>query len=156
MLVYRYTQRGVLGCGMFFSIDPSNGVAIYEQIVRQVKFAIAEGTLCPGQLLPSVRLLSQQLAINPNTIARAYLQLQADEVIQPLRGRGLAVCADAPQRCREVRRALLAQRLRSVLAEALHAGLKASEIRDLVRSELQALARTISTIADEPDEAIPP
>jgi GntR family transcriptional regulator len=81
---------------MFFSIDPSNGVAIYEQIVRQVKFAIAEGTLCPGQLLPSVRQLSQQLAINPNTIARAYQQLQADEVIETLRGRGLAVARGRP------------------------------------------------------------
>ena len=81
---------------MFFSIDPQNGVAIYEQIVRQVKFAIAEGTLGPGQLLPSVRLLSQQLAINPNTIARAYLQLQADEVVESLRGRGMAVSTDAP------------------------------------------------------------
>lgn len=141
---------------MFFSIDPSNGVAIYEQIVRQVKFAIAEGTLCPGQLLPSVRLLSQQLAINPNTIARAYLQLQADEVIQPLRGRGLAVCADATQRCREIRRTLIAQRLRSVLSEALHGGLTAAEIRDIVRSELYSLAGTVSRISDEPDEVVSP
>jgi DNA-binding transcriptional regulator YhcF (GntR family) len=82
-------------CWMFFSIDPTNGVAIYEQIVRQVKFAVAEGTLCPGQLLPSVRQLGLQLAINPNTIARAYQQLQADQVIETLRGRGLAVCAGA-------------------------------------------------------------
>jgi len=55
---------------MFFSIDPSGGVTIYEQIVRQVKLAIAEQTLRPGQLLPSVRPLSHQLAINPNTVAR--------------------------------------------------------------------------------------
>ena len=55
---------------MFFSIDANNGVAIYEQIVRQVKFAIAEESLRPGQLLPSVRTLSVQLALNPNTIAR--------------------------------------------------------------------------------------
>ena len=141
---------------MFFSIDPSNGVAIYDQIVRQVKFAIAEGTLCAGQLLPSVRLLSQQLAINPNTIARAYLQLQADEVIQPLRGRGLAVCEDAPQRCREIRRTLIAGRLRSVLSEALHGGLKAAEIREIVRTELQLLAGTVNTISADPDEAVPP
>jgi GntR family transcriptional regulator len=141
---------------MFFSIDPSNGVAIYEQIVRQVKFAIAEGTLCPGQLLPSVRLLSQQLAINPNTIARAYLQLQADEVIQTLRGRGLAVCAGATERCREIRRTLIAQRLRSVLFEALHGGLKAAEIREIVRTELQLLADTVNTISADPEAAVPP
>lgn len=137
---------------MFFSIDPSNGVAIYEQIVRQVKFAIAEGTLCPGQLLPSVRQLSQQLAINPNTIARAYQQLQADQVIETLRGRGLTVCAGATEPCREIRRALIAQRLRSALAEALHGGLKAAEIREIVKHQLDLLSGTVATVASAPNE----
>lgn len=138
---------------MFFSIDPQSGVAIYEQIVRQVKFAIAEGTLGPGQLLPSVRQLSQQLAINPNTIARAYLQLQADEVAESLRGRGLAVCVGAPQRCRELRRTLIAERLRTVLVEALHGGLKTAEIRELVRTQLESLSGTVNTVASDPDAA---
>ncbi len=138
---------------MFFSIDPQSGVAIYEQIVRQVKFAIAEGTLGPGQLLPSVRQLSQQLAINPNTIARAYLQLQADQVAESLRGRGLAVCAGAPQRCRELRRTLIAERLRTVLVEALHGGLKAAEIREIVRTQLDSLSGTVNTVASAPDAA---
>ena len=138
---------------MFFSIDPTNGVAIYEQIVRQVNFAVAEGTLCPGQLLPSVRQLGQQLAINPNTIARAYQQLQADQVIESLRGRGLAVCAGATQRCREVRRSLIAERLRSALAEALHGGLKVEEIHEIVEGELQCLAGTVTTIGAEPIDA---
>ena len=141
---------------MFFSIDPQNGVAIYEQIVRQVKFAIAEGTLGSGQLLPSVRQLSQQLAINPNTIARAYLQLQADEVVESLRGRGMAVSVGAPQRCRTLRRTLIAERLRSVLAEALHGGLKAAEIREIVRTELESLSGTVNTISSEPDQAVSP
>jgi GntR family transcriptional regulator len=139
---------------MFFSIDPTNGVAIYEQIVRQVKFAIAEGTLRPGQMLPSVRQLSQQLAINPNTIARAYQQLQADEVIETLRGRGLTVCAGATQRCREIRRVLIADRLRGVLGEALHGGLKAEEIRQMVGAELDLLSGTVSTIAADAGEAV--
>jgi GntR family transcriptional regulator len=138
---------------MFFSIDPTNGVAIYEQIVRQVKFAVAEGTLCPGQLLPSVRQLGQQLAINPNTIARAYQQLQADQVIETLRGRGLAVCAGATEPCREVRRSLIAERLRSALAEALHGGLKAEEIREIVGEELRGLAGTVTTIGAALDDA---
>jgi GntR family transcriptional regulator len=132
---------------MFFSINPSDTVAIYEQIVRQVQFAIAEGTLRPGQLLPSVRQLSQQLAINPNTIARAYQQLQADELIETLRGRGLAVCAGATQRCRETRRILIAERLRGALAEALHGGLKPAEIRDLVRTELELLDGAVPTVS---------
>jgi GntR family transcriptional regulator len=72
---------------MFFSIDPHNGVAIYEQLIRQVKFGVAEGTLRPGQLLPSARILSQQLAINPNTINRAFQQLQLDGVLESIRAR---------------------------------------------------------------------
>ena len=132
---------------MFFSIDPNNGVAIYEQIVRQVKFAIAEGTLKPGQLLPSVRALSQQLAINPNTIARAFQQLQADAVLEAMRGRGLAVRAEAPKTCMEARRTLIAQRLRAALAEALHAGLSTTEIRNIVADQLKELEGTVATVS---------
>ena len=109
---------------MFFSIDANNGVAIYDQIVRQVKFAIAEESLRPGQLLPSVRVLSMQLALNPNTVARAYQQLQSDGVLELLRGRGVVVCQGATKVCKEVRRTLISDRLQSVLTEALHGGSK--------------------------------
>ncbi|TVP96839.1 MAG: GntR family transcriptional regulator [Planctomycetaceae bacterium] len=132
---------------MFFSIEPNDGVAIYEQIVRQVKFAIAEGTLRPGQLLPSVRSLGQQLAINPNTIQRAYQQLQADGALESLRGRGLAVCADATAACVEARRELIALRLRSALTEALHAGLSPAEIHQLVDEQLAQLDGTVTSVS---------
>ena len=135
---------------MFFSIEPNNGVAIYEQIVRQVKFAIAEGTLRPGQLLPSVRTLSQRLAINPNTINRAFQQLQADGALESLRGRGLAVRADATPACVDARRTLVAERLRGALAEALHAGLTAREVRQILDDQLDQLSGTIATIGSDP------
>jgi|694.fasta_scaffold06792_8 GntR family transcriptional regulator len=132
---------------MFFTIDPNNGVAIYDQIVRQVKYAIAEGTLRPGQLLPSVRALSQELTINPNTIQRAYLQLQADGAIEPLRGRGLAVRAEATRLCVEARRDLIAQRLRSVLSEALHAGFSNAEVKRIVGEQLTELQGNVPSIS---------
>jgi GntR family transcriptional regulator len=137
---------------MFFSIDEQNGVAIYEQIVRQVKFAVAEKTLRPGQLLPSVRALSLQLAINPNTVARAYQQLQSDGVLEPLRGRGLVVCQGATALCKELRRTLIAERVRSVLTEALHGGLEATEIREIVRKQLDQLAGHVPTVNDSARE----
>ena len=65
---------------MFVHIDPSDGLAIYDQIVRQIKFAVAAGALATGELAPSVRELARDLAVNPNTVARAYQQLQADRV----------------------------------------------------------------------------
>lgn len=132
---------------MFFLIEPNNGVAIYEQIVRQVKFAIAEGTLRPGQLLPSVRVLSQQLAINPNTINRAFQQLQADGALESLRGRGLAVHPDAIRHCVEARHSLIADRLRGALTEALHAGLTPEQIRQIVSEQLEQLDGTVATVS---------
>ncbi len=54
---------------MFLNINPSNGIAIYDQVVRQVKFAVAQGAVKPGNLVPSVREMARELAINPNTVS---------------------------------------------------------------------------------------
>ena len=78
---------------MFFQIDFGNGLAIYDQVVRQVKFAVAGEVLKEGELVPSVRELARELTINPNTVARAYRQLQDDGVLTSVRGTGLAVAA---------------------------------------------------------------
>ncbi len=132
---------------MFFSIDPADDCAIYEQIVRQVKFAIAEGSLLPQQLLPSARQLSGELAINPNTVARAYQQLQTEGITELLRGRGVVVCVNAPAKCRLARRTLIAARLRGALSEALHGGLTADQIREMLDTELQSLDGSIRTVS---------
>lgn len=124
---------------MFLTIDPNNGVAIYEQIVRQVKFAVASEAVRPADLVPSVRELARQLAINPNTVARAYRELQSDGVLQSLRGTGLAVTTAAPKRCREDRRRLVRERLRQVLVEAKQSQLSADELRAMVEEELKRL-----------------
>ncbi len=132
---------------MFFSIDPNNGIAIYEQMVRQVKFAVTDGVLVPGQLLPSVRTLSVQLAINPNTVAKAFQLLQADGVAESLRGRGLAICSDAVGICQKARRSLLEDRLRSAISEALHGGLSSKEVRRLMLAQLDQLDGQVATVS---------
>lgn len=121
---------------MLFHIDPSNGLAIYDQIVRQMKFAVADGVLRPGELVPSVRELARDLAINPNTIARAYRQLQDDRVLQTVRGTGLEVAGGAAERCRSERLKLIRNRLRQVLAEAKQSKLDVRELRALIDKEL--------------------
>jgi GntR family transcriptional regulator len=126
---------------MFFHIDPHNGLAIYDQIVRQIKFAVAGGVLRSGQLVPSVRELARELAINPNTIARAYRQLQDDRVLEAVRGTGLEVATGAAERCRSDRLKLIRVRLRQVLAEANQSRLEARELRELVDKELSAVER---------------
>jgi GntR family transcriptional regulator len=126
---------------MFFSIDPSDGLAIYDQIVRQVKFAIAAGALARGELVPSVRELAKELAINPNTVARAYRQLQDDGVLFSVRGTGLEVAEGAVRRCRGQRVELIRARLRQVLAEARQSGLAPAELRELIDREIAALEK---------------
>src|SRR5260221_8360766 len=117
---------------MFFTVEQSNGLTIYEQIVRQIKFAVASGALKAGEVVPSVRELARELAINPNTVARAYRQLQSEGVLQPLRGTGLAVAGKAAKQCRGERLELLRARLRQVLAEARQSRLDADELRALI------------------------
>ena len=121
---------------MFFTIETAGDVPIYEQIVRQVKLAVADGVLVGGQMVPSVRQLANELAINPNTIARAYQQLQTDNVLEPLRGRGMVVRRDAIPRCTKARNALVADGVRRALADALSGGMPPEELRELFETEL--------------------
>jgi GntR family transcriptional regulator len=126
---------------MFIQVDAHNGLAVYDQIVRQVKFAVADGAVRAGELVPSVRELARELAINPNTVARAYRQLQDDAVLETVRGTGLAVSSTARRRCQAERTKLLSTRLRQTLAEAVQSGLDAKAINDLVRAELSVVRR---------------
>ena len=129
---------------MFFSIDSDGEIPIYEQIVRQVKLAIADGVLVGGQMVPSVRQLANDLAINSNTIARAYQQLQADHVLEPLRGRGMVVRRDAMKRCTKARNTIVADAVRRALADALSGGMTADELRELFEAELDRQAGSLA------------
>ena len=122
---------------MFLQIDPSDGVAIYEQVVRQMKYAVANGALRPGEMVPSVRELARELAINPNTVTRAYRDLQADAVLRTVRGTGLVVAEEAVGRCRRERGELIRGRLREVLAEARRGRIDPDELRKLLEEELR-------------------
>ncbi len=124
---------------MFLNIDPSSELAIYEQVVRQVKFAVAGEAIQRGELAPSVRELARELAINPNTVARAYRRLQDDRVLDQVRGTGLAVADGAAERCRKERIELIRGRLQEVFAEAKQSRLDGEELRQMVLSELAAI-----------------
>jgi GntR family transcriptional regulator len=124
---------------MFFKIDLSNGLAIYQQVVRQVKFAVAGGVLKVGEMVPSVREVARELTINPNTVARAYRQLQADGVLESVRGMGLQVAPGAERRCRDERVEMIRERLRQVLVEAKQSRLEADRLRALIEGELAAI-----------------
>lgn len=124
---------------MFFAINPHSGLAIYEQIIRQMKFAVANRVLRPGELVPSVRELARRLAVNPNTVARAYRELQAQSILEAVRGTGLQVTASAPKQCEEQRIGLIRERLRGVLREARQSGLAQAELKRLFNEEVANL-----------------
>ena len=130
---------------MLVHVDVRNGLAVYDQIVRQLKFAVADGAVRAGELVPSVRELARDLAINPNTVARAYRQLQDDGVLEPIRGTGLSVTATARRHCQAERIKLIRARLRLVLEEALQSGLDGQDIERMLRDELAEARRAKHT-----------
>ena len=129
---------------MICQIDINNGIPIYEQICRQVKFAVANGSLIVGEHVPSVRDMATRAAVNVNTVARAYRDLQAEGVLISIRGTGLAIAADAPEKCRRNRLEMIRERLRYILREAKQNGVTSEEIQSLVCSEWVALQKETS------------
>lgn len=88
---------------MWLHLDPASGTPIYRQIADQVRQAVASGVLRTGDRLPSVREMAVDLAINPNTVAKAYQELEREGVIETPRGRGSFV-ADRDQGLAEAER----------------------------------------------------
>lgn len=124
---------------MLRHIDAQNGIPIYEQIIRQVTIAVADGSLTPGEHVPSVRELAARLAVNPNTVVRAYRDLQGQGVLVHVRGTGLAIAPEALAKCRDQRLSLIRDSLRSVLDEAWRNRISLAELRMLCDSELARL-----------------
>lgn len=121
---------------MFFQINPSNGVPVYEQVARQIMFAVASGSILPGELIPSVREMARELAINPNTVARAFRDLQDQNILQTVRGTGVAVTKGAKSKCVNARTRVIRDRLRDVFSEARQSQLDDEELKEIIQSEL--------------------
>lgn len=127
---------------MFFKINQTNGVPVYEQISRQIAFAIASGGIEVGQLVPSVRNMSRDLAVNPNTVARAYRQLQDVEILTSVRGEGMLVAPAAAKKCKMLRKQLLSERILQVMEEARQSQLTDEEIEKMVAAAVTKSKKT--------------
>jgi GntR family transcriptional regulator len=126
---------------MLLRPNPSSGVTIYLQLMEQVKHAIETGALRPGEQLPGIRPLAEELVINPNTVAKAYRELEHEGVIELRHGAGAFVSANAgPKKVTEKLRA--AQAVVAAAVQRLHArGVTDEEIRRLFEAELAGLRR---------------
>jgi GntR family transcriptional regulator len=124
---------------MLFHVNPSSGVPIYLQIEAQIKNAIAAGALKREQALPSVRKLAGDLGINPNTVARAYQNLERDGVISTVPGGGTFVADGRPRFLKSERVRRLQPYARQIAVEGTQLGLSEAEILNLVEEELAKL-----------------
>jgi GntR family transcriptional regulator len=124
---------------VYLHLSPTDGVPIYLQIVNQVKYLVASGRLAPGAELPPIRALAEQLVINPNTVARAYRELERAGVVTTRRTAGTYVSdAGSPLARRECRR-ILTERIDALLAEARSMNIDLDELLEILRQRHQAL-----------------
>jgi len=121
---------------MIFRVQRDSTVPIYEQIEAQVIFGIASGSLEPGVLTPSVRDLAQRLLVHPNTVARAFGELERTGIVAARPGKGMEVTPEAPATCRARRREIVRGRINDALREAASSALTEDEIRKFVDEEL--------------------
>ncbi|MCC6794783.1 MAG: GntR family transcriptional regulator [Candidatus Hydrogenedentes bacterium] len=129
---------------LHLSLQQGDGVPLYLQLIQQIKHLVATGRLAPDSELPPVRVLAQQLLINPNTVVRAYRELEIAGLVYKRRGEGTYVSSRGtpytPEECRRI----LAQKVEALLIEGRHLGFDEEKIIDLVReceSDLQRRAR---------------
>jgi GntR family transcriptional regulator len=124
---------------MIARIDFQSGVPVYLQIVQQVKAAAATGLIRPGDPLPSVRAMAEDLRINRNTVARAYAELESESVIETRQGSGcfLKDGGASPLR-KSVRTGRLAEALDAVIIQAHHLQIPDPELQSLLIERLEA------------------
>jgi GntR family transcriptional regulator len=117
---------------MEFQCDTASRIPIYRQLMDQVRRGVARGKLQPGQRLPSVRQLSRELVINPNTVARTYAELEREGILNTRQGLGVFVAEPQADLSNRARRERLHEALDRFLTEAVHLGFTSEELLKIV------------------------
>ncbi len=123
---------------MVFSIDAKSGVPLYRQIIEQVKFAIARGDLEPGDQLPTVRQLAVDISINPNTVIRAYRELELEGLLATQQGSGTFVSENQPEIDAVEQQRMLDQIITELMARASGYGFSLDEVLEGLRQRKEA------------------
>lgn len=124
---------------LLFQINFKSGKPVYLQLVDQVKAAAASGALRPGELLPSIRPLAEELRLNRNTIAKAYAELESLGVIETLPGKGCFLKQNHSPLRKEIRRKLLIEEIDQAIVMAHHLQVPGPEFLDLIRERIEVL-----------------
>lgn len=136
---------------LLFNIDIHSSVAVYIQVENTVQFAIASGRLKAGDRLPSIRELSERLNTNPNTIAKAYRDLEVMGLLYTRRGMGVFVNKGIEAQCLERCYARTIDRLHEVVSEAKAAGMTAEDVMEIAQ---MSLAYSDSPYGETPAELL--
>ncbi len=122
---------------MEMHVDVASRLPIYQQLANQIREAIARGDLQPEGGLPSVRQLSKDLVVNPNTVARAYTELEREGLLVSRPGRGIYVAQPRMELTRAARDRRFTEQLDLLLTEAVHLGYSAEEVTVLVSRRMR-------------------
>jgi len=120
-----------------WQVEYNSGIPVYRQIINQASAAVAAGTFKPGDQLPTIRALSERLNVNPNTVAKAYRELELKGLIVSERGSGSFIQAQRPAHAPGARekKARLKNLYHRLLADAASSGLSESELLSFIRKK---------------------
>ena len=122
-----------------FQITTGTGVPAYRQLMEQVKYYVASGTLKPGEALPSIRELAGRLAVNPSTVVKAYDELEHEGTIELLQGKGAFVASHGRRLSSAELKKALREGARRLAVEARQMGLPRKAVIEIIEDELDKL-----------------
>jgi GntR family transcriptional regulator len=122
---------------MLIRVDPQSSTPVFQQIIDQVKSAIARGVCAAGEAIPSVRQMASQVLVNPNTVAKAYRELEREGILDTRKGLGLFVAPGSQKTCRTDRRDAVRRKLAELVTEADQAGIPLAELRTALDTALR-------------------
>ncbi|MBP8762428.1 GntR family transcriptional regulator [Acetoanaerobium noterae] len=116
-----------------FKIDMRSRTPIYEQIIDSIKELVVKGVLIPGERLPSVRDMAKEMTLNPNTVQKAYQELERQGIISTLRGKGTFISEDIQANNKILKRSQLMEELKKLVVEAIYLDLSKDELIDYIK-----------------------
>src|SRR6476660_6579094 len=127
---------------MQIHISTADGVPIYQQIVNQIKYLVSSGRLTAGEELPPIRTLAEKLVINPNTVARAYRELEGAGIVEKRRTAGTYISDQGSPLARRERLKILTERIDALLAEARQMDISFEELMKLAERRHSTMLST--------------
>jgi GntR family transcriptional regulator len=124
---------------LHIQIDPHSGVPVYRQVMDQIKYYVAAGTLRQGDSIPSIRALAKEMSVNPTTIVKAYSELQHEGVVELKQGKGVFVSGGGAAMSKEEQKKKIGGLVRQLIVAASQMGADAGTIRECLDSELKQM-----------------